>query len=86
LSSLLGTGTSEGVITSNDGFCRRVTKFFYFDDFSTAELAEILHMKTNSPNDTSLLYGFKLRPSCSIDAIADLIARETSEERRKQMN
>jgi ATP-dependent Clp protease ATP-binding subunit ClpA len=74
------------VITSNDGFCRRVTKFFYFDDFSTTELAEILHMKMNNLNDSSLLYGFKLHPSCSIDAIAELIARETSEERRKQMN
>ncbi|KAK3156547.1 hypothetical protein QOZ80_2AG0108600 [Eleusine coracana subsp. coracana] len=74
------------VITSNDGFCRRVTKLFYFDDFSTTELAEILHMKMNSLSDSSLLYGFKLHPSCTIDAIADLIARETSEERRKQMN
>jgi hypothetical protein len=74
------------VIASNDGFCRRVTKFFYFEDFSTTELAEILHMKMNSLNDSSLLYGFKLHPSCSIDAIAELIARETSEERRKQMN
>jgi hypothetical protein len=65
------------VVTSNDGFCRRVTKFFYFDYFSTTELAGILHMKMDSLNDTSLLYGFKLRPSCSMDAIADLIARET---------
>ncbi|GJM90809.1 hypothetical protein PR202_ga07124 [Eleusine coracana subsp. coracana] len=52
----------------------------------TTELAEILHMKMNSLSDSSLLYGFKLHPSCTIDAIADLIARETSEERRKQMN
>jgi ATP-dependent Clp protease ATP-binding subunit ClpA len=74
------------VVTSNDGFCRRVTKFFYFDYFSTTELTEILHMKMDSLNDTSLLYGFKLRPSCSMDAIADLIARETSEWRRKQVN
>lgn len=42
------------VITSNDGFCRRVTKFFYFDDFTTTELAEILHLKMNSPSDASL--------------------------------
>nr|CAB3446350.1 unnamed protein product [Digitaria exilis] len=74
------------VITSNDGFCRRVTKFFYFDDFSTTELAEILHMKMKSPSESSLLYGFKLHPSCSIEVIGDLIGRETTEERRKQMN
>ncbi|KAL6888128.1 hypothetical protein ACP4OV_009154 [Aristida adscensionis] len=74
------------VITSNDGFCRRVTKFFYFDDFSTTELAEILHMKMNSPSESSLLYGFKLHPSCSIEGIGKLIARETTEDQRKQMN
>jgi hypothetical protein len=73
------------VIASN-GFCRRVTKFFYFDDFSTTELAEILHMKMKSPSESSLLYGFKLHPSCSIEVIGELIARETTEERRKQMN
>ncbi|CAL5058966.1 unnamed protein product [Urochloa decumbens] len=74
------------VITSNDGFCRRVTKFFYFDDFSTTELAEILHMKMKSPSESSSLYGFKLHPSCSIEVIGELIGRETTEERRKQMN
>ncbi|XP_006647141.1 protein CbxX, chromosomal [Oryza brachyantha] len=74
------------VIASNDGFCRRVTKFFYFDDFSTTELAEILHLKMNNPSESSLLYGFKLDPRCSIEVVGELIARETTEERRKQMN
>ncbi|KAF0932948.1 hypothetical protein E2562_013141 [Oryza meyeriana var. granulata] len=74
------------VIASNDGFCRRVTKFFYFNDFSTTELAEILHLKMNNPSESSLLYGFKLDPTCSIEAIGELIARETTEERRRQMN
>uniref|UniRef100_A0A0D9YQ68 AAA+ ATPase domain-containing protein n=1 Tax=Oryza glumipatula TaxID=40148 RepID=A0A0D9YQ68_9ORYZ len=74
------------VIASNDGFCRRVTKFFYFDDFTTTELAEILHLKMNNPTESSLLYGFKLDPSCSIEVVGELIARETTEERRKQMN
>ena len=74
------------VIASNDGFCRRVTKFFYFEDFSTTELAEILHMKMKNPSESSLLYGFKLHPSCSIEVIGELIGRETTEERRKQMN
>ena len=31
------------VISSNEGFCRRVTKFFHFDDFSSIDLANILH-------------------------------------------
>lgn len=74
------------VIASNDGFCRRVTKFFDFDDFTTTELAEIMHLKMNRPSDTSLLYGFKLHPSCSVKAVGELIASETTEERRKQMN
>uniref|UniRef100_A0A0E0G4P2 AAA+ ATPase domain-containing protein n=1 Tax=Oryza nivara TaxID=4536 RepID=A0A0E0G4P2_ORYNI len=74
------------VIASNDGFCRRVTKFFYFDDFTTTELAEILHLKMNNPTESSLLYGFKLDPSCSIEVVGELIARETTEQRRKQMN
>ncbi|KAG8058674.1 hypothetical protein GUJ93_ZPchr0002g25108 [Zizania palustris] len=74
------------VIASNDGFCRRVTKFFYFDDFSTTELAEILHLKMSNPAESSSLYGFKLDPSCSIEVVRELIARETTEDRRKQMN
>ncbi|KAL5208311.1 hypothetical protein ABZP36_032746 [Zizania latifolia] len=74
------------VIASNDGFCRRVTKFFYFDDFSTTELAEILHLKMSNPAESSSLYGFKLDPSCSIEVVGELIARETTEDRRKQMN
>ncbi|EEC72883.1 hypothetical protein OsI_06666 [Oryza sativa Indica Group] len=64
----------------------RVTKFFYFDDFTTTELAEILHLKMNNPTESSLLYGFKLDPSCSIEVVGELIARETTEQRRKQMN
>lgn len=74
------------VIASNDGFCRRVTKFFYFDDFTTTELAEILLLKMNSLTDTSLLYGFRLHQSCTRGAVGELIARETTEEWLKQMN
>ncbi|KAG0539278.1 hypothetical protein BDA96_03G309200 [Sorghum bicolor] len=58
----------------------------YFDDFSSIELTEILHMKMKSPSESSLLYGFKLHPSCSNEVIGELIGRETTEERRKQMN
>jgi SpoVK/Ycf46/Vps4 family AAA+-type ATPase len=33
------------VIASNEGFCRRVTKFFHFGDLNALELAQILHLK-----------------------------------------
>ncbi|XVF88542.1 hypothetical protein PTKIN_Ptkin19aG0058900 [Pterospermum kingtungense] len=74
------------VIASNEGFCRRVTKFFHFSDFNSEELAKILHIKMNTQTEESLLYGFKLHSSCSVDAIARLIERETSEKQRKEMN
>ncbi|KAF2303923.1 hypothetical protein GH714_024561 [Hevea brasiliensis] len=32
------------VIASNEGFCRRVTKFFHFDDFTSEDLAKIAHV------------------------------------------
>ncbi|KAF7112749.1 hypothetical protein RHSIM_RhsimUnG0196500 [Rhododendron simsii] len=74
------------VITSNEGFCRRVTKFFHFDDFSSIDLANILHLKMNNHAEDSLLYGFKLHPSCTVDVVATLIETETSEKQRKEMN
>ncbi|KAK3041679.1 hypothetical protein RJ639_001489 [Escallonia herrerae] len=74
------------VITSNEGFCRRVTKFFQFDDFTVEDLAKILYLKMNSQAEGSLLYGFKLHPSCSVEAVAALIERETTEKQRKEMN
>lgn len=74
------------VIGSNEGFCRRVTKFFQFNDFSSEELAQILHIKMHSLTEDSLLYGFKLHPSCSIKALAALIERETTEKQRKETN
>ncbi|KAA0067648.1 hypothetical protein IC582_012978 [Cucumis melo] len=74
------------VIDSNEGFHRRVTKFFYFNDFSSKELANILHIKMDNQTEDSLLYGFKLHRTCTIEAISDLIERETEEKRRKEMN
>lgn len=74
------------VIESNEGFRRRVTKYFYFDDFSTTELAQILHIKMNHQDQNSLLYGFNLHPSCSVEAVAKLIDRETTEKQRREMN
>lgn len=74
------------VIASNEGFCRRVTKFFYFNDFSSEELAKILHIKMNNQAEESSLYGFKLHPSCTEEAVAALIESETTEKQRKELN
>lgn len=74
------------VISSNEGFCRRVTKFFHFDDFSSEDLAKILHLKMSNQAEHSLLYGFKLHLSCSVEAVAAMIERETTETQRKEMN
>ncbi|KAG5009335.1 hypothetical protein AAZX31_07G081900 [Glycine max] len=74
------------VIASNEGFCRRVTKFFQFNDFNSEELAQILHIKMNNLAEDSLLYGFMLHPDCCIKALAALIERETTEKQRKETN
>lgn len=74
------------VISSNEGFCRRVTKFFQFNDFNSEELAQILHIKMHTLAEDSVLYGFKLHPECSIKALATLIERETTEKQRKDTN
>ncbi|CAI0389987.1 unnamed protein product [Linum tenue] len=75
------------VIASNEGFCRRVTKFFMFNDFTSQDLAEIVHIKmTNQEEQADMLYGFQLHPSCSTDAVSRLIERETTEKQRREMN
>jgi len=74
------------VIYSNEGFCRRVTKLFHFDDFNPMDLAHIAHINMNSQTENSLLYGFRLHSLCTLDAIAALIERETTEKQRKEMN
>jgi len=75
------------VIASNEGFCRRVTKFFTFSDFSAKELAQILHIKmNNSQGEDTLFCGFKLHESCTVQEIAAVIERETTEKQRKEMN
>lgn len=74
------------VISSNEGFCRRVTKFFHFDDFNSEDLAKILQLKMKIQAENSPLYGFRLHPSCTDDALAALIERTTTEKQRKEMN
>lgn len=74
------------VITCNEGFSRRVTKYFYFDNFSTTELAEISHLKMNDAEIESLMYGFKLHDTCTIEAVARLLDVETTEKQRQVLN
>ncbi|KAJ4822596.1 hypothetical protein Tsubulata_021925 [Turnera subulata] len=74
------------VIASNEGFSRRVTKFFHFNDFTSEDLAKIAHIKMFNQDEEGLLYGFHLHSSCSIDAIARLIEQQTTEKQRREMN
>ncbi|KAL4563935.1 hypothetical protein LXL04_027984 [Taraxacum kok-saghyz] len=85
------------VISSNEGFCRRVTKFFTFDDFTIQDLANIvlLKMENNNSNgnknnekkmESGVLYGFKLHCECTVENVGRLIEVETSEKQRKEMN
>ncbi|KAK1418446.1 hypothetical protein QVD17_27591 [Tagetes erecta] len=74
------------VISSNEGFRRRVTNFFTFDDFSSEDLANILILKMNNQTKDSTLYGFKLDTSCTDKIVADLIESETTEKLRNEMN
>ncbi|KAF9604370.1 hypothetical protein IFM89_006377 [Coptis chinensis] len=69
----------QRVISANEGFHRRVTKFFVFSDYNSEEIAQIVHLKMKNQAEGSPLYGFKLDPSCSLDTINELIQRETTE-------
>ena len=40
----------------------------------------------NNAEAGSSLYGFKLHPSCTMEAVEALIAAETTEQQRKEMN
>ncbi|KAJ1700742.1 hypothetical protein LUZ63_000521 [Rhynchospora breviuscula] len=68
------------VIDANEGFRRRIEKFFHFDDFTSVELAEILYLKM------PYLKGYKMHPCCTIPTIASLIERETTEKMRTERN
>ncbi|KAJ4760889.1 Protein cfxQ [Rhynchospora pubera] len=68
------------VINANEGFRRRIEKFFHFDDFTPVELAEILHLKM------PYLKGYKMHPCCTIQTIASLIEKETTEKMRTERN
>ncbi|KAJ0040353.1 hypothetical protein Pint_26728 [Pistacia integerrima] len=76
----------QRVISSNEGFSRRVTNIFKFKDLSCEELANLLHIKMSNQAEDNLLYGFKLHSSCSENAIAELIEKETTKVQRMKMN
>ncbi|KAL0315677.1 UNVERIFIED_CONTAM: protein CfxQ [Sesamum radiatum] len=80
------TEPMKRVFSSNEGFCRRVTHFFQFDDFSCKELAEMLMVKMGRQDERSRLCGFKLHPSCTFDAVVALIERNSTEKLRNKMN
>ncbi|KAL3825190.1 hypothetical protein ACJIZ3_021219 [Penstemon smallii] len=80
------TEPMKRVFSSNEGFCRRVTHFFEFDDFSCHDLAEMLMIKMNKQDEKSRLFGFKFHPSCTLDVVRGLIEKNSSEKLRKKMN
>lgn len=80
------TEPMKRVMSSNEGFCRRVTHFFHFDDFSPRDLAEILRVKMTKQTEGSRYYGFRLHPLCTLEAITALIEKESTEKLRNKMN
>lgn len=80
------TEPMQRVFGANEGFCRRVNRFFYFDDFTPNEIAQIVHVKLEEQSEGSLIYGFKLAEDCSVDAIANLLESRTTERQRHLLN
>ncbi|KAL8040540.1 hypothetical protein ABFX02_10G105200 [Erythranthe guttata] len=80
------TDPMKRVFSSNPGFCRRVTHFFHFDDFSCKDLAEMLTIKMSKQDKKSRLYGFKLHFSCTHDAVLRVIEKNSTEKLRNKMN
>ncbi|KAL8040553.1 hypothetical protein ABFX02_10G106100 [Erythranthe guttata] len=80
------TEPMKRVFSSNQGFCRRVTHFFQFDDFTCKDLAEMLMIKMTKQNEKSALYGFKLHPSCTHDIVLKVIENNSTEKLRNKMN
>jgi len=76
----------QRVFGANEGFCRRVNRFFHFDDFSPKEIAQIVQVKLQEQTEGSLIYGFKLSADCTEDAIAELLQKNTTERQRHLLN
>ncbi|KAG8376052.1 hypothetical protein BUALT_Bualt09G0023500 [Buddleja alternifolia] len=80
------TEPMKRVFSSNEGFRRRVTHLFQFDDFTCKDLAEMLMLKMTKKNEKSRLNGFKLHPSCTYDAVLEVIERSSTEKLRNKLN
>ncbi|KAL9154244.1 hypothetical protein ABFS82_10G102700 [Erythranthe guttata] len=80
------TEPMKRVFSSNEGFCRRVTHFFHFDDFSCKDLAEMVMIKMSKQAKKSRLYGFKLHSSCTWDAVLQVIENNSTEKIRNKLN
>ncbi|XP_051131766.1 uncharacterized protein LOC127251886 [Andrographis paniculata] len=80
------TDRMKKLFESNEGFCRRVTHTFQFDNYSSNDLAEMLVIKMRRQSQTSRLCGFKLHPTCTHDAVTRLIDRNSTEKLRNKMN
>ncbi|KAL7096960.1 hypothetical protein ACP275_10G113000 [Erythranthe tilingii] len=80
------TDDMKRVFSSNAGFCRRVTHFFQFDDFTCKDLAQMLMIKMSKQDEKSRFYGFKLHPSCTCAAVLAVIERNSIEKLRNKLN
>ncbi|XP_042051138.1 protein CfxQ homolog [Salvia splendens] len=72
--------------SSNKGFCQWVEHFFQFNDYSCRDLSEMLMLKMSKQDERSRVFGLRLGSCCSVEAVASLIERKTSEEMRSRMN
>ncbi|PIN01919.1 hypothetical protein CDL12_25569 [Handroanthus impetiginosus] len=80
------TEPMKRVFSSNAGFCRRVTHFFEFEDFTCKDLAEMVMIKMTKQDEKSQLNGFKLHPLCTHDAVVAVIEKNSTEKLRGKMN
>ncbi|KAG0618646.1 hypothetical protein M758_4G081200 [Ceratodon purpureus] len=76
----------QRVLGANEGFCRRVNRFFHFNDFSSKEIAQIMHTKLEEQKAGSLIHGFKLAKECTVDAVAELLELKTTVKQRHLLN
>ncbi|XP_073152157.1 uncharacterized protein [Henckelia pumila] len=74
------------VFSSNEGFCRRVTHHFKFEDYSNQDLAELLTLKMTRQDEMSRLYGFKLDKGCTLDAVVSVMEKNSNEQLRNKMD
>eukprot|EP00897_Mesotaenium_endlicherianum_P009374 jgi/Mesen1/8465/ME000478S07959 len=76
----------QRVFGANEGFQRRVTKYFTFDDMTALDIARVVHLQMARQSPDSPLHGFRLSADCSEVAIAALLEERTTELQRKRRN